>query len=96
MCDVRDGIKEDKVFLFFIYEFFKYLIEVGEYLKFENFYIINLNLGVFVDFEYLILEFNKVKDVGEELFRDFLVKYLNIEIGMNFWVNCWVGVEYWV
>lgn len=94
--DVRDGIKEDKSFLPLIYEFPKYLVEAGEHLKPENFYITNPNLGASVDLEYLISEFKKVKDAGEESLRDFLAKHLNIEIGMNLRANRWAGAEFWL
>jgi phage terminase large subunit-like protein len=94
--DVRDEIKEDKAFLPLIYEFPKHLIEAGEHLKPENFYITNPNLGASVDLEYLISEFKKVKDAGEESLRDFLAKHLNIEIGMNLRANRWAGAEYWL
>ena len=94
--DVRDGIKEDKAFLPLIYEFPKQLIEDGEHLKPENFYITNPNLGASVDLEYLISEFNKVKDAGEESLRDFLAKHLNIEIGLNLRANRWAGAEFWL
>lgn len=94
--DVRDGIKEDKSFLPLIYEFPKHLVEAGEHLKPENFYITNPNLGASVDLEYLISEFNKVKDAGEESLRDFLAKHLNIEIGMNLRANRWAGAEFWL
>jgi len=93
--DVRDGIKEDKQFLPLIYEFPKKMIAAGEHLKPENFYITNPNLGASVDLEYLISEFKKVKDAGEESLRDFLAKHLNIEIGMNLRANRWAGAEYW-
>ncbi|MCG2572414.1 terminase large subunit [Acinetobacter sp. ME22] len=94
--DVRDGIKEDKAFLPLIYEFPKQLIEDDEHLKPENFYITNPNLGASVDLEYLISEFNKVKDAGEESLRDFLAKHLNIEIGLNLRANRWAGAEFWL
>jgi len=94
--DVRDGIKVDKSFLPLIYEFPKHLVEAGEHLKPENFYITNPNLGASVDLEYLISEFNKVKDAGEESLRDFLAKHLNIEIGMNLRANRWAGAEFWL
>ncbi|ENU80148.1 hypothetical protein F975_01901 [Acinetobacter sp. ANC 3789] len=94
--DVRDGIKEDKTFLPLIYEFPTRLIEDGEHLKPENFYITNPNLGASVDLEYLISEFNKVKDAGEESLRDFLAKHLNIEIGLNLRANRWAGAEFWL
>lgn len=94
--DVRDGIKIDKGFLPLIYEFPKWMIEAGEHLKTENFYITNPNLGASVDVDYLISEFNKVRDAGEESLRDFLAKHLNVEIGMNLRANRWAGAEYWL
>lgn len=94
--DVRDGIKIDKQFLPLIYEFPKWMIEAGEHLKPENFYITNPNLGASVDVDYLISEFNKVRDAGEESLRDFLAKHLNVEIGMNLRANRWAGAEYWL
>ncbi|WP_288384105.1 terminase large subunit [uncultured Acinetobacter sp.] len=93
--DVRDGIKVDKAFLPLVYEFPKHLVEAGEHLKPESFYITNPNLGASVDLEYLISEFKKVQDAGEESLRDFLAKHLNIEIGMNLRANRWAGAEYW-
>jgi len=94
--DVRDGVKIDKGFLPLIYEFPKRMIEAGEHLKTENFYITNPNLGASVDVDYLISEFNKVRDAGEESLRDFLAKHLNVEIGMNLRANRWAGAEYWL
>ena len=94
--DVRDGIKIDKGFLPLIYEFPKKLIEAGEHLKTENFYITNPNLGASVALDYLVSEFNKVRDAGEESLRDFLAKHLNVEIGMNLRANRWAGAEYWL
>lgn len=94
--DVRDGIKIDKGFLPLIYEFPKKLIEAGEHLKTENFYITNPNLGASVALDYLVSEFSKVRDAGEESLRDFLAKHLNVEIGMNLRANRWAGAEYWV
>lgn len=94
--DIRDGIKVNKQFLPLIYEFPKWMLEAGEHLKIENFYITNPNLGASVDLDYLINEFEKVKDTGEESLRDFLAKHLNVEIGMNLRANRWAGAEYWL
>ena len=94
--DIRDGIKVNKQFLPLIYEFPKWMLEAGEHLKIENFYITNPNLGASVDLDYLVNEFEKVKDAGEESLRDFLAKHLNVEIGMNLRANRWAGAEYWL
>ena len=94
--DIRDGIKINKQFLPVIYEFPKAMIEAGDHLKIENFYVTNPNLGASVDLGYLINEFEKVKDAGEESLRDFLAKHLNVEIGMNLRANRWAGAEFWL
>lgn len=94
--DVRDGIVDDPRFLPLIYEFPKKMLEAGDHLKPENFYVTNPNLGASVDLEYLVSEFNKVKEVGEESLRDFLAKHLNVEIGLNLRANRWAGAEYWL
>jgi len=94
--DIRDGIKVNPQFLPLIYEFPKWMLEAGEHLKPENFYITNPNLGASVDVDYLINEFEKVRDAGEESLRDFLAKHLNVEIGMNLRANRWAGAEFWL
>lgn len=94
--DVRDGIKHDPRFLPVIYEFPKQMLEDGDHLKPENFYITNPNLGASVSQEYLEDEFRKVEDAGEESLRDFLAKHLNVEIGLNLRANRWAGAEYWL
>lgn len=94
--DIRDGIKVNPQFLPLIYEFPKRMLEAGEHLKPENFYITNPNLGASVDVDYLINEFEKVRDAGEESLRDFLAKHLNVEIGMNLRANRWAGAEFWL
>ncbi|WP_180082667.1 terminase large subunit [Acinetobacter sp. YH12123] len=94
--DIRDGIKENPQFLPLIYEFPEWMLEAGEHLKPENFYVTNPNLGASVDLDYLINEFEKVKDAGEESLRDFLAKHLNVPIGLNLRANRWAGAEYWL
>lgn len=94
--DIRDGIKVNPQFLPLLYEFPKQMLEDGKHLKPENFYVTNPNLGVSVDLDYLINEFEKVKDAGEESLRDFLAKHLNVEIGMNLRANRWAGAEFWL
>lgn len=94
--DVRDGIKVNPQFLPLIYEFPEWMLEAGEHLKPENFYVTNPNLGASVDLDYLVNEFEKVKDAGEESLRDFLAKHLNVPIGLNLRANRWAGAEYWL
>lgn len=92
---VRDGKIKDKRFLPIIYEFPQDMIEAGEHLKPENFHMVNPNLGLSVDQEYLEREFEKSKDAGEESLRGFLSKFLNVEIGLALLSNRWPGAEFW-
>lgn len=94
--DVRDGIKVNPQFLPLIYEFPEWMLEAGEHLKTENFYVTNPNLGASVDLDYLINEFEKVKEADEASLRDFLAKHLNVPIGLNLRANRWAGAEYWL
>ncbi|WP_180114964.1 terminase large subunit [Acinetobacter sp. YH12063] len=94
--DIRDGVKVNPQFLPLIYEFPEWMLEADEHLKPENFYVTNPNLGASVDLDYLINEFEKVKDAGEESLRDFLAKHLNVPIGLNLRANRWAGAEYWL
>lgn len=94
--DIRDGVKVNPQFLPLIYEFPEWMLEAGEHLKPENFYVTNPNLGASVDLDYLINEFEKVKEADEASLRDFLAKHLNVPIGLNLRANRWAGAEYWL
>lgn len=92
---VRDGKIKDKRFLPVIYEFPRKMIDAGEHLKPENFHMVNPNMGLSVDQEYLEREFEKAKDAGEESLRGFMSKFLNVEIGLALLSNRWPGAEFW-
>ncbi len=93
--DVRDGIKECKTFLPLIYEFPDQMLEDRDYLKSENFYITNPNLGASVDEDFLLREFEQAQGNGEESLRGFLAKHLNVEIGLALRSDRWAGADYW-
>ena len=92
--DVRDGVIEDNQFLPLLYELPEEMIEAGEHLKPENFYVTNPNLGASVSVDYLEKEFLKASQDKTTL-ADFLAKHLNVEIGMNLRANRWAGAEFW-
>lgn len=92
---VRDGLIEDRKFLPIIYEFPKQMIERGEHLDPDNFYISNPNIGRSVSREYLEDELRKEVAKGPETRNVFLAKHLNIEIGQSLRANRWAGAEYW-
>lgn len=93
--DVRDGIVKDKHFLPVLYEFPKAMIDKKLHREKENFYITNPNLGASVDETYLLREFDKAENAGEESLRNFLAKHLNVEIGLALRADRWAGADFW-
>lgn len=93
--NVRDGKVVDKRFLPVIYEFPDAMIKSEAYMRPENFYITNPNLGRSVSQDWL------EREMGKELGKDastratFLAKHLNVEIGMNLRSNRWPGADFW-
>ena len=93
--DVRDGKIIDKRFLPVLYEYPQEMIDDLAYLKPENFYVTNPNLGRSVSQEWLERELTKELSNGPETRNVFLAKHLNVEIGMNLRANRWPGAEFW-
>ena len=94
--DVRDGKIQDKKSLGVLYEYPAAMIESEDYLKPENFYVTNPNMGRSVSREWL--EDQMVKEAQKEpgAQRKFFAKHLNVEIGMNLRANRWAGAEFWI
>ena len=95
--DVRDGKIVDRTFLPVIYEFPQHMLQQKLYLKPENFYITNPNLGASVSVEFIENKFKQAAngEKGEDTYQGLLAKHLNVEIGMNLRANMWPGAEYW-
>ncbi|HEY8355153.1 MAG TPA: terminase large subunit [Methylophilaceae bacterium] len=93
--DVRDGKIDDRRTLPVLYEFPREMVESKAYLKPENFYITNPNIGRSVSAEWLEdnLRRNQAKQDGS--FQQFLAKHLNIEIGLNLRADRWAGADFW-
>ncbi|GFM89355.1 terminase [Pseudomonas cichorii] len=93
--DVRDGIVNDPKSLGVLYEFPKAMVANEDYLKAENFYVTNPNMGRSVSKEWL--EDNLAKELrkDEGSRRKFIAKHLNIQIGMNLRANRWAGADHW-
>jgi phage terminase large subunit-like protein len=95
---VRDGEIVDPRFLPVLYEFPEAMIEDKGYLKPENFYITNPNLGRSVRKDWLERKLAAVisgQDEEGDTIQTFLAKHLNVEIGMNLRANRWPGAEFW-
>ncbi len=92
---VRDGRIDNPAFLPVLYEFPKKYIEEGLYKDPKYFYVTNPNLGASVSEKFLLTEYQKAEEAGEESLRDFFAKHLNIEIGLNLRDKRWLGADFW-
>lgn len=93
--DVRDGKIIDKKSLPVIYEFPKAMVEDKSYLKPENFYIANPNIGRSVSSEWISDNLKKYQGKSDGSFQQFIAKHLNIEIGLNLRSERWAGADFW-
>lgn len=96
--DVRDGVIVDPRSLPVLYEFPKKMVDNKDYLKPENFYVTNPNMGRSVRREWLERKFLQVQSGQDEegdTIQTFLAKHLNVEIGMNLRANRWPGADFW-
>lgn len=96
---VRDGIIDDPQFYPIIYEFPPEMLADEEnkpYLKPENFYMTNPNLGYSVDEEYLVRKIQQAQDVSPKELQDVLAKHLNIQVGIQLADDNWPGAAVWL
>ncbi len=92
---VRDGEIVDKSFLPVLYEFPKAMLDAGAHRDFSNAYITNPNLGLSVDEPFIERGYAQAQMDGEESFRGFLAKHLNVEIGLALLSDRWAGTDFW-
>lgn len=93
--DVRDGKISDPRTLPVLYEFPDDMVSSKAYLKPENFYVTNPNIGRSVSKDWLSDELKKFSNSRDGSFQQFLAKHLNVEIGMNLRSDRWAGADYW-
>lgn len=93
---VRDGEIEDGSFLAVTYEFPKEMVKEGKHLDTKNWGIVNPNLGVSVDEEYIKSLYKEAQEKGEREIQGFLAKHLNIEIEMSQRSDRWAGADFWL
>ncbi|MGI9564498.1 terminase large subunit [Pseudomonas fulva] len=92
---VRSGEIEDRSFLPVLYEFPKAMLDAGAHRDFSNAYITNPNLGLSVDEPFIERGYAQAQLDGEESFRGFLAKHLNVEIGLALLSDRWAGADFW-
>ena len=92
---VRDGKIDDKSFLPVLYEFPKAMLDAGAHRDAANAYVTNPNLGLSVDVAFIERGYAQAQMDGEESFRGFLAKHLNVEIGLALLSDRWAGADFW-
>lgn len=94
---VRDGEIEDPSYYPIIYEFpDEYLDPKTKlYLREENWYMTNPNLGASVDLDTLRQKIMKAGQTGEDSLQSVVSKHLNIQIGLDLGADRWPGADYW-
>ncbi len=93
--DVRDGKIDDPRSLGVLYEFPEAMLESKAYLKPENFYVTNPNLGRSVSADWLQDNLRKEIPKQDGSFQKFIAKHLNVEIGLNLRTDRWAGADFW-
>lgn len=93
--DVRDGKIDDPRSLGVLYEYPAAMLKSKAYLKPENFYITNPNMGRSVSAEWLEDQLKKMRAKSDSAFQQFLAKHLNVEIGLNLRSDRWAGADFW-
>lgn len=92
---VRDGKVKDRKFLPLIYEFPDAMLASKAYENLENAYVTNPNWGASVDIERITQLHSQAREGGEQEFKEFLAKHLNVEIGLNLRSDRWAGADFW-
>lgn len=93
--DVRDGKISDPRTLPVLYEFPDDMVSSKAYLKPENFYVTNPNIGRSVSKDWLSDELKKFSNSRDGSLQQFLAKHLNIEIGLSLRSDRWPGADFW-
>lgn len=94
---VRDGAIEDPSYFPIIYEYPDEYLDprTKPYLREENWYMTNPNLGVSVDLDTLRQKIRKAGESGQDSLQSVISKHLNVQIGLDLGADRWPGAEYW-
>lgn len=94
---VRDGAILDPTYLPIIYEFPDEYLDprTKPYLREENWYMTNPNLGVSVDLDTLRQKLMKAGESGADSLQSVVSKHLNVQIGLDLGADRWPAAEYW-
>lgn len=93
--NVRDGKVVEKTFLPLLYEFPPAMVKAGAHRDLANAHVTNPNYGLSVDQAFIEKQHRQALETGEEAFRLFLAKHLNVEIGLALMSDRWAGADFW-
>ena len=95
---VRDGKVIDPSYMPIIYEFPDEYLDprTKPYLREENWYMTNPNLGVSVDRDTLRQKLSKAGTSGEDSLQAVVSKHLNVQIGLDLGADAWPAAQYWL
>lgn len=98
---VRDGEIDDPATFGMLFEWPEALLESQAYLKAENFYVTNPNIGRSTSESYISGKIRKANGGEDDADGDtgsiqvVLAKYLNVEIGLRLRRDRWRGADFW-
>jgi phage terminase large subunit-like protein len=98
---IRDGDIDDPHSFGMLYEWPEAMLESQAYLKPENFYVTNPNIGRSTSEAFIASKLKKAAGGEEDADGDtgstqvVLAKYLNVEIGLRLRRDRWRGAPYW-
>lgn len=95
---VRDGKIVDPSYMPVMYEFPEEYLDPRTklYMRPENWYITNPNMGVTVDEEKLTQKISKAGISGEDSLQSIISKHLNVQIGLDLGADAWPGAALWL
>lgn len=92
---IRDGRIKGQM-LPMLYEFPEEMQTSKVWLDQNNWPMVLPNLGLSIQLDRLVTEFNKAKDKSEEELRRWASQHLNVEIGLGLHSDRWRGADYWL
>ncbi len=93
--DVRDGVIEDKNSLPLIYEYPIDMMKAEAWRDPSTWYIPNPNLDLSVSPDWIKSKLFQYEREGPSALKLFVAKHFNVEIGVGYRTDGWVGAEHW-